>query len=135
MELEVIRLDLTKTRQNWPDTLPFSPAHIQPQPTVHPEDWFVLDAPLMPGECPTWAFSKNDQYVRIPLFSYNLSGKADLALAFMVQLGISCAGHLPGKIRKLRLVTGVPVDLVEEDGITTETHLVYWFGLAVTTTK
>lgn len=133
MELEVIRLDLDKTRQNWPDHMPFAPAHIQPQPTMHPDNWFVLDAPLTPGEAPVWAFSRHDQYVRIPLFSYTLSPKADLALAFMVQLGLSCAGYLPGAVRKFRVVTGVPVDLVHDDDINTSVGLQYWFGLAVTT--
>ena len=133
MELKVSRVDLRKTKANWPTDLPFAPAHIERQPTMHPENWFVLDAPLMPGETPSWAIAKNDPYVRVPLFPYRLSEKADLALAYMVQLGLCCAAALPGPVKKFWVVTGVPVDLLYEDGINTSIGIEYWFGLALTT--
>lgn len=135
MNIEVSRLDLKKTAENWPADIPFQPALVVKQPTVHPEDWWIADAPLTPDEPPSWASAKQDQYVRIPLFQYRLDSEADIAFAYMLQLGLSCAGHLPGPVKKFHVVTGNPIDLLYDDAINTSLGLLYWFGLAVVINK
>jgi hypothetical protein len=135
MDLQVSRLDIKKTAQNWPVGVPFQPAILIKQPTVHPLDWWIADSQVVPGEPPNWVSARQDQYVRIPLFSYDLSPEADLALAYMVQLGLSCAGYLPGRVKKFHVVTGNPVDLLYDDAINKSVGLRYWFGLAVVTDK
>jgi hypothetical protein len=135
MELHLSQLDIRKTVKNWPIGEPFKPALIVKQPTVHPHDWWVSDAPITPGQPPMWFSAKQDQYVRIPLFRYRLSPEADLALAFMLQLGLSCAGYLPGIVKKFHIVTGSPVDLLYDNDINTSVGLDYWFGLAVVIDK
>lgn len=135
MELKVSQLDLQKTAENWPADLPFKPALMLKQPVMQPDDWWIADAPIVPGTPPTWASAGHDQYVRIPLFSYNLNPAADLAFAFMLQLGLSCAGYLPGRVKKFHVVTGSPVDLLRGEGINTAIALRYWVGVAVVTDK
>ena len=135
MEVNISRLDLRKTIDNWPADVPFKPALLLKQPVVQPDDWWVVDGPLSPTEPPSWAFTKSDQYVRIPLFKYQLSPIADLALAYLLQLGLSCAGHFPGPVKKCHIVTGDPVDLLDDPDTNTYTGMHYWFGLAVVIAK
>ena len=94
------------------------------------ECWFVVDSPVIPGQVPTVIKSYQDPYVRIPLFQYTLHPDADLAFAYMVQLGLTCAASIPQTVKKLHVVTGFPVDLLYEDGITAPTGIHYWFGFA-----
>lgn len=135
MKLQVSQLDLKKTAANWPSDRPFMPALLIKQPVMHPEDWWVSDAPIIPGEQPVWASAKQDQYIRIPLFEYNLNSSADLALAYMLQLGLSCAGYLPGPVSKFHVVTGNPVDLLHDDATNKTIGLRYWVGVAVVVDK
>jgi hypothetical protein len=135
MELKVSQLDLQKTAENWPTGTPFKPALIIKQPTMHPDDWWIVDEPILPGQPPVWFSTKQDQYVRIPLFRYDLSPAADLALAYMLQLGLSCAGYLPGAVKKFHVVTGSPVDLLYDEGINTSIGLRYWVGFAAVITQ
>lgn len=131
MKLHVSRLDIRKTQENWPSGMAFAPALIVPQPVMHPENWIILSAPLLPGAAPEWSFAGRDKYIRIPVFSYLLRSEADLALAYMLQLGLTCAGNLPQRIREFHVVTGSPVDLLYEDDINKAAGLRYWFGMAV----
>lgn len=135
MELKVSQLDVRKTAENWPVGMPFKPALVLKQPTVHPDDWWIVDEPIVPGQPPVWFSAKQDQYVRIPLFRYDLSPEADLALAYMLQLGLSCAGYLPGRVKKFHVVTGSPVDLLYDDAINTSVGLRYWVGMAAVIDK
>jgi hypothetical protein len=131
MKLSVDRIDLKRTRSNWPDGEPFLPARVLPVEKLGGADWHVLDAPYLPGESPTWAHSAHDEYLRIPIFSYDLSPKADLALAFMLQMGLSCASYLPGAVSHFYVVTGDPVELLYDTDTDINTGLRYWFGFAV----
>jgi hypothetical protein len=132
MKLRTARVDLNKTKANWPDGLPFAPALLVPADDAGNKDWIVLDAPFNPNENPVWAFTKNDEYLRIPLFSYDLHPTSDLALAFMLQLGLSCAGKLPGKVDQLFIVTGNPVELLYANDSDKHTGIRFWVGFAVT---
>jgi hypothetical protein len=131
MKVSVDRLDIKKTRAMWPHGEPFAPALVKPVHAVGGANWHVLDAPYVPGEPPTWAHAAHDEYLRIPLFSYNLRPQADLAMAFMLQMGLSCAGHLPGPIRHFYVATGNPVELLYDADSEEPSGLRYWFGFAV----
>ena len=131
MKLIVDQLDLTRTRALWPKEHPFAPALVKPKSKLEKGSWCVLSAPLTPGSAPEWSFAANDDYVRIPLFPYVLNPAADLALAFMLQLGLSCAGNLPGKVTDFYVVTGTPVELLYDSDTNINTGLNYWVGFAV----
>lgn len=131
MKLSVARLDLKKTRDNWPSDTPFEPAIIKPVRQVGGANWYILDQAFVPGEQPVWAYSTHDEYLRVPLFSYDLHPKADLALAFILQLGLSCAGYLPGAVGHLFIATGNPVELVYDPDTEQHSGLRYWCGFAV----
>ena len=130
MELKVSRVDLALTRKTWPKDLPFSPAYIYKRPVDFVERWRVVDAAIVPGSAPVIIDSYQDPYIRIPLFEYALNPEADLAFAYMIQLGLSCAAHIPSTVKKLHIVTGFPVDLLYDDAIKKPNGLRYWFGFA-----
>lgn len=130
MELKVSRLDLIKTKANWPAEETFSPAYIYKRPTDFVERWLVVDSAVIPGRPQTVIEAYQDPYVRIPLFQYDLSPEADLALAYMVQLGLSCAANIQATVKKLHVVTGFPVDLLYDDDINKNVGIRYWFGFA-----
>lgn len=128
MNLKVSRVDLEKTRENWPADKSFAPAYVEPRGKQDKNNWYVLAEPLLPGEKPVWYQTITDEYIRIPLFPYILSTEADLSFAFMLQVGLSCAAELPKPLSALHIVTGVPVEISSEGDLS---HLNYWFGFAV----
>ena len=131
MKLVVEQLDITKTREHWPREQPFAPAKVKSR-KQDKNKWVVLSAPFQPGQAPEWAYTEHDEFIRIPLFPYMLSAQGDLALAFMLQLGLGCAGHLPGKVTGFYVVTGRPVELLC-DSADNVTGMRYWVGFAVIT--
>ncbi len=133
MKLIVDQIDLATTRARWPAGQPFAPALIKSKSKLDKGRWCVLSAPLEPGNEPEWAYAESDDYVRIPLFQYTLNPAADLALAFMLQIGLSCAGHLPKSVTDFYVVTGTPVELLYDSDTDINTGLRYWFGFAVVT--
>lgn len=131
MKVSVERLDMKKTSANWPQGTLFAPALVKPVKAIGGSNWHVLDAPYLPGQPISWAHSAHDEYLRIPLFSYDLHPQADLAMAFMLQMGLACAGQLPGAIRHFYVATGNPVELLYDADYEQPTGLRYWFGFAV----
>jgi hypothetical protein len=129
MKLSVTRVDIEKTRQRWPADTPFAPAHVFLRVDKH--NWYVLAESLLPDAPPKWYQTAADEFIRIPLFSYLLSPEADLAFAFMLQLGLSCAAHFPGAVTALHVVTGIPVEMAYDSNNTELKHLEYWVGLGV----
>lgn len=129
MNLSVSRVDLEKTRQNWPADKAFAPAHVMARHDKN--NWFVLSAAFVPGEEPSWYQTVSDEFIRIPLFPYLLNAEADLAFAFMLQLGLSCASRFPGPVTDFHVVTGVPVELAYDNNNEKLQHLEYWFGFGV----
>lgn len=130
MDIKISRVDLKRTKDNWPDNTPFAPAFIYKRPVTPVERWHVVTGQIKPGKGPDTSDSYEDPYIRIPLFPYKLPPDADLAFAQVAQLALTCAAHIPGEIRKLHIVTGFPVDLIYADDITTHTGIRYWFGFA-----
>lgn len=133
MKLIVDRLDINATRENWPATMPFAPAIVSKRRKLGSSKWHVLSAPFMENEPPQWSIADSDEYVRVPLFSYTLSPRAELALAFPLQVGLSCAGYLPRSITHLYVAAGNPVELLYDSDTDINTGLRYWFGFAVVT--
>ena len=130
MDVKISRVDLEKTRENWPVDLPFEPAAIFKQPSIHPLNWIVLGSTVTADPL-VWSHARRDAYVRIPLFSYELSGTIDVAFATMFKLGIQCAARISSDIAMLHIITGAPVDLISENGINDAPALVrHWFGFA-----
>lgn len=132
MKLDIVQLDMEKTKASWPREIPFAPAYVHNRKPGDKAQWLALDAPLQPGCAGTWALAEHDEYVRIPLFAYTLNPKADLALAYMLQLGLSCAGHLPKTVSNFYVVTGSPVELLYDPDTDENTGLRYWVGFAIT---
>lgn len=130
MDIKVSRVDLKRTKDSWPDDLPFSPAFIYKRPVTPVERWHVVTQAIADGKFPDISDSYEDPYIRIPLFPYKLPPDADLAFAKVAALALTCSAHIPAAIKKLHIVTGFPVDLIYADDITTHTGIRYWFGFA-----
>jgi hypothetical protein len=131
MKLTTDTVDIDTSRARWPKDQPFRPALIKSR-KQDKRKWVVLSEPLLPGQEPQWAYTEHDEYIRIPVFPYMLSPRGDQALAFMLQLGLSCAAHLPQPISELYIVTGVPVQLLY--GPDNEcTGMRCWVGFAIIT--
>lgn len=135
MKLFFDQLDLNKTRTSWPQGAPFCPALVKRR-REDKRHWLALSEPLLPGAVPTWAKTEHDEYVRIPLFPYVVpSPEADRSIAFALQLGLSCAGHLPGPIDAFWIVTGIPVQLLYDHATDQNTGMRFWLGFAVNLEK
>lgn len=132
MKLTVDTIDLAETRARWPREQPFRPALIRSR-KEDKRKWVVLADPLVPGTAPHWAKSEHDEYIRVPLFPYMLSPEGDKALAFMLQLGLSCASYLPAPILELYIVTGVPVALQYDPDTQQCVGIRNWVGFAIIT--
>lgn len=125
MEIITSRADIVRTREAWPGG-EFLPAHIfSRKDSAH---WQVIDAPYKLNKPPSLSSTAVDEYIRIPLFAYRLSPVGDSALSFMLQFGASLVNYIPGKLKKLHIVTGSPVELVYQDKQLT--HMNCWIGLA-----
>lgn len=131
MNLFLDQLDIQRTKANWPEGEPFAPALVRHRGRDDKRDWVVLSAPVQPGDRPQWVYAKRDEYIRVPLYPYLLSATGDLALAYMLQLGLSCAGQLVGKIDAVHIVTGVPVELLYDADDSQCTGMRFWVGFAV----
>lgn len=126
MTLKVSTIDINKTRESWPAGTEFKPALVQPRDK---DSWLVLDAPHTPGVQPVWANTDSDEYIRIPVFQYKLNPNADLALAFMLHLGLSFVGYVERKIKKLHIVTADPVELIYDENNQPQ-YMICWVGFA-----
>lgn len=130
MRLKVDTVDLDITRQNWPEQLPFRPALIVPR-KQDKRAWLSSCSPIEVNKPIEWCDTGHDEFIRIPLFPYLLNATGDLALAYMLQLGLYCAGQFPGKLADLWIVTGRPVELLFNQDNERAASMRYWVGFAV----
>lgn len=135
MKTIISRLDINATRENWPNGAAFKPALVVAKQPGQPEDWVVVDAPVNSQEPPSFGYTTHDQYLRIPLFEYRLDPHAELAMAYLVQIGVACAGYIQKPVKTLHVVVGLPVDLLYDAGINMPIGIRYWFGFAFATEK
>jgi len=133
MKLIVEQLDMLKTKERWPADMPFEPAIVKKRTKLGALNWQILSAPFVSETPPQWSNAGADEYIRVPLFSYTLNPSADLALAFPLHVGLSCAAYLPQGITHLYVATGNPVELLYDSDTDINTGLRYWFGFAVVT--
>lgn len=131
MQVILTRIDIPRTQASWPDT-EFTPAYVAARKPGDNNNWMIADTKISTDEANpavNWAVAASDEYLRIPLFSYDLQPKADLALASMFRLGIMAASAHKGKIRVMHLVIGTPAELIYAmDGDPVSIN--YWFGFA-----
>jgi hypothetical protein len=133
MKITIEQIDLVKTRSRWPAGYPFEPARIKTRKKLENLNWTVLVEKHINGCPPSWAYAHHDDYVRIPLFEYDLPIKLDLALSYLLSMGLSCAASLQKDIRRLHIVTGVPVEILFNENKNEDVGIRYWFGFAVVT--
>jgi hypothetical protein len=132
MNVKIEQLDLNKTREHWPQDRSFQPALvINRKQDKH--KWVVLSSPLVSGQPPAWSYTEHDEFVRVPLFPYRLNHQGHLALAYMLQLGLSCAGYLPAPVTDFYVVTGNPVELLVNPDTEECAGMRYWVGFAIVT--
>lgn len=125
MQVINTRIDLEKTRAAWP-RVEFLPAHIIPRSDT--KKWRILDEMYTPFTEPSFASASADKYIRIPLFPYKLNPTGDVALAFMLRMGLSFVNHISANIDTLHIVTGHPVELIYRDRELL--HMLCWIGFA-----
>jgi len=125
MQVITTRIDLERTRAAWSRD-EFLPAHVIARKDN--KRWRVLDAPYSFNSPPSFASADADKYIRIPLFPYKLSPVGDVALAFMLRMGLSFVNYISSEIDTLHIVTGQPVELIYQDRDLI--HMICWIGFA-----
>lgn len=133
MKITIEQVDLVKTRASWPAGQTFAPAVVRSRKKLENLNWTVLAEKHINGQSPSWAYSHHDDYVRIPLFEYNLPIKFDIALSHFLSIGLSCAASLQKEIRRLHIVTGVPVEILFDEDKNEDVGIRYWLGFSVVT--
>lgn len=133
MKITFEHIDLVKTQSSWPAGQPFAPALVKTRKKLENLNWTVLAEKHINGQPPRWAYSHHDDYVRIPLFEYDLPIKLNLAMASLFSMGVVCAASLQKEIRRLHIVTGVPVEILFDENKNEDVGVRYWFGFAVVT--
>lgn len=130
MQFRVTRVDIEKTRASWPGG-EFAPALILPRDNSEHAIWNIIDKPaqLTDKKTLSWAIASGDEYIRIPLFLYDMSPQGDLALSFMFRLGLICGNLTKRNIKIAHVVTGNPAELVYNSG-GSATGLSVWLGAA-----
>jgi hypothetical protein len=95
------------------------------------ESWLVsYDAIRM--ESPIqWANTVREAEVFIPMARYILNPEADLALAYIMQLGIRVSIDVGRPVKRLHLATGFPVDDVTDPHTNERLHFRYWLGFGI----
>ncbi len=99
------------------------------------EIWMVAKSPVdlgddnRPPNPTTWAHTKREGLVDVPLIPYLTSADHGTAWGFAVQVGVKIALELDKKVSRLHLVVGNPV--LEEDHPTFGTVWRFWLGIAV----
>jgi hypothetical protein len=95
------------------------------------EQWLVsydairMDRPIV------WATTRREGQVYIPLVPYLIRPEADLALAFMLQLGMRVSFELGRPVQRLHVATGVPVSEVTDPNFGTMWQYYAGFGVVV----
>ena len=110
MEVDYTRIDLAKCRQLHED-----PVLIIPR--GNGEIWYVPEGTLDPKSPIQWTYFQQQSSVLIPLVPYILQSEPELAMAYVLSLGLHCAVSLPRPIAKVHLAIGSPVEVRPEGGL------------------
>jgi len=86
-------------------------------PRKNGELWLVPHAPISLTAKIDWRHHKREDNVYIPLYPYLIPSDPDLALGFMLQLGMRAATDLGQKLVRVHLSLGNPVNEVFQEGM------------------
>jgi len=86
-------------------------------PRKQGEIWMVPHHPIALDRHIDWRHHKREDHVYIPLCPYLLPADPDLALGFMLQLGMRAATDLQQKLQRIHLAIGHPVNEVFQEGM------------------
>jgi hypothetical protein len=110
MEVEYTRIDLEKCRQAGEDPILIIPRDVG-------ATWYVPDGTLDPKAKIKWTYFQQQSSVLIPLVPYILQTAPELAMAYVLSLGLHCAVSLPRPIAKIHLAIGTPVEVLPAGGL------------------
>lgn len=110
-------MEFTYSRINLP---PYAGGQDPPHDVIRRNEgevWLVPHAPVCLDRPIDWRHQRREDAVYVPLFPYLVPAEPDLALGFMLQLGIRLAGNLESRANVLRvhLALGHPVNEVVLD--------------------
>lgn len=94
------------------------------------EQWLVPFAAIQMDKALDWRHFKRNGKVHIPMFPYLLPTAPDLALGYMLQLGLRCAFDFGRPVQRLHLATGTPVNEILDE-YSGERCWQYWVGLGL----
>lgn len=108
MELTFHRIDISDTspQRNPYDRIPREAADM----------WLVAFGPVLGGENADWRYFKRERSIHIPMIPYLMAPDPELAMAFMLQLGLACANDFGRPLKRMHIAMGHPVNVVEESG-------------------
>lgn len=96
------------------------------------EHWVVATSPVTLQRPTEWTHFNSEDQLAIELFPYLLRPEPDLAFAYLFACGLKCATQeLRRPIRRLHVVTGVPVIEVDPKEAKGELTHRYWMGFGV----
>jgi len=75
------------------------------------ETWYVPETPLELQSQPQWSIYTQNDAVLVPLLPYLLREEPELAMAYMLSLGLSCALRFPRPVAAIHLAVGTPVEI------------------------
>lgn len=81
------------------------------------EIWMVPHAPVSLSEPIDWRHHKREDFVYVPLYPYLIPADPDLALGFMLQLGMRAATDINKPLQRIHLALGNPVNEVFQEGM------------------
>jgi hypothetical protein len=93
------------------------------------ETWCVPTSPVLPAGNFGWSYCRSEELVQIPLVPYLLKEDPDLALAFMLAIGVRAARDIQRPVRRIHIATGVPMEQFGPDEHGYGMRLFVGFGL------
>lgn len=88
-------------------------------------DAIRMDRPIQ------WTQTRREDAVLLPLVPYLIRPEADLALAFMLQLGMRVSFELGRPVRRLHIATGYPVNETQDPNFGTMWQYYAGFGVVL----
>jgi len=76
--------------------------------------WLVPHEPVFLDRPVVWCRQSKANHVLIPLIPYLVPPEPDLALGFMLQLGMRCAFEYNAAVLRLHIATGYPVNQISD---------------------
>lgn len=94
------------------------------------ESWLVSHEPIRMDAPVKWHLQTKEDHVYVPVCPYLVVPEPDLAMAFMLQIGMRVSFDVGRPVRRLHIVIGSPVNQVEHQGQNCW-QVQYGFGIVV----